>query len=506
MAKQIQKRLHLPTQFFSQVNSLPGPNATRVWWNALTWTLAILAALFHLGGAASALHAIWNCRTSASAIAWSLALVLFPYLTLPAYWILGTYRFAGYQRAFRAGSLDRKVLADYIKQVGHYAISDPDPVERGFQRLADFPITRANRVDLLIDGEAMFAALFEEIEKAENYIYLEYFLIADDDIGRTLKRALIGKARQGVACYFVYDELGSLGLPWSYLKDLRDAGIKIYPFYPARVGAGRLQFNFRNHRKITVVDGRVALVGGVNVHDDSLGRNPFYGAWRDTHVRVEGPAVEGIQLAFLSDYFWASDGMVPERLDLKPIPAPAHDTRALYVANGPSDPNDEGTLFFLHCIHSAQKRIWLATPYFVPVPSVLDALKAAALRGVEIKVIIPLRWDLFIMYLAAYSYLPEAAACGIEIYRYRSGHLHQKVMLIDDHTSWVGSSNLDARSMQLNFEGNLVVFDQPFALQVEQMLRRDLEQSEIMGRDDYEKRSFLFKLGVKMARLFETIL
>lgn len=477
-----------------------------VWWNALTWTLAILAALFHLGGAASALHAIWNCRTSASAIAWSLALVLFPYLSLPAYWIIGVYRFAGYQRAFRAGSLDKKVLADYVRRVGQYAINDPDPVECGFQRLADFPITRGNRVDLLIDGEAMFAALFEEIEKAESYIYLEYFLIADDDIGRTLKRALIGKALQGVACYFVYDELGSLGLPWSYLRDLRDAGVKIFPFYPARVGAGRLQFNFRNHRKITVVDGRVALVGGVNVHDDSLGRNPFYGAWRDTHVRVEGPAVEGIQLAFLSDYFWASDGLVPERLDLNPIPAVGHDTQALYVANGPSDPNDEGMLFFLHCIHSAQKRIWLATPYFVPVPSVLDALKAAALRGVEIKIIIPLRWDLFIMYLAAYSYLPEATACGIEIYRYREGHLHQKVMLIDDHTSWVGSSNLDARSMQLNFEGNLVVFEQNFAHQVEQMLRRDLERSEVMRRDDYEKRSLLFKLGVKIARLFETIL
>lgn len=477
-----------------------------MWWNAFTWTLAIVAALFHLGGALSALHAIWNCRTSASAIAWSLSLVLFPYLTLPAYWILGTYRFAGYQRAFRAGSIDRTVIANYIKKVEQFAISDPDPVEVGFQRLADFPITRHNRVELLIDGEEFFASLFEEIEKAKKYILLEYFLIADDDIGRTLKRHLIQKARQGVSVYFVYDELGSLGLPWGYIKDLRDAGVKIFPFYPARLGAGRLQFNFRNHRKITVVDGRVALVGGVNVHDDSLGRNPFYGEWRDNHLLVEGPSVEGIQLTFLADYFWASDGLLPEVLDLEPHPAEGHDLEALYVPSGPADPTETGTLFFLHCIHSAQTRIWLATPYFVPVPSVLDALKAAALRGVEIKVIIPLRWDLFIMYLAAYSYLPDAAASGIEIYRYRAGHPHQKVMLIDDHTSWVGSSNLDARSMQLNFEGNFVVFDKDFAAQVERMFLHDLDRSEPMGRDDYDRRSLVFKLGVKMARLFETIL
>jgi len=476
-------------------------------WQAINWTLALVAALLHLGGIVSAIHAIWNCRTSASAIAWSLTLVLFPYLTLPAYWIIGTYKFSGYQRKFREGAFDKTSVAEYIKRVTQFSVPNPSPLELGFQTLADFPVTGSNRVELLIDGEQSFAALFESIEQAQKYILLEYFLIADDDIGRALKDRLIAKARQGIACYFVYDELGSLGLPYAYLNELRKAGIKIFPFYPARVGAGRLQFNFRNHRKIAVIDGRIALVGGVNVHDDSLGKNPFYGAWRDTHLRIEGPSVEGIQLAFLADYYWASNGQIPEVLDLTPHPARSgEDTKALYVASGPADKNDGGTLFFLHSINSAQYRIWLATPYFVPIPSVLDALKAAALRGVEIKVMIPLRWDLFIMYLAAYSYLPEAAACGIEIHRYQEGHLHQKVMLIDDHTSWVGSSNLDARSMQLNFEGNFVVFDQNFAAQIERMLQHDFDRCQRMGPHDYDKRSFVFKLGVKLARLFETIL
>ncbi len=480
---------------------------SKMWWSAFTWTLAILAACLHLGGLASALHAVWNCRTSASAIAWGLSLVLFPYLTLPAYWIIGTWKFAGYQRRFRAGALDKKSVDLYLDQLARFTVYDPSPIEQGYQKLADFPVTTSNHVDLLIDGEATFAALFEEIDKAQRYILLEYFLIADDQIGRELKQRLIDKARQGVDIYFVYDELGSLGLPARYLTDLRHEGVRIFPFYPARVGAGRLQFNFRNHRKITIVDGKVALVGGVNVHDDSLGRNPFYGPWRDTHVRVTGPAVEGIQLAFLADYFWASNGQLPQNLDLQPQASNQHPgCRCLYVASGPADTQDNGTLFFLHSIHSATRRIWLATPYFVPIPSVLDALKSAVLRGVEVRVMIPLRWDLFIMYLAAYSYLPEATAAGIEIYRYQAGHPHQKVVLIDDHTAWVGSSNLDARSMQLNFEGNLVVFDRDFAAQVEAMLTSDFERSVKMGPDDYEKRSLMFKTGVKLARLFETIL
>lgn len=475
-------------------------------WFVLKWTLALLAALFHLGGLLSAVHAVWNCRTSASAIAWSLTLVSFPYITVPAYWILGTYKFAGYQRAFRVGQFDRRRVADYLREVEHFSVRNPSPIELGFERLARFPVTHGNCVDLLIDGQQMFDSLFEEIDRAQRYILLEYFLIADDEIGRELKSRLIARAQAGVAVYFIYDELGSLGLPFQYVLELREAGVKIFPFYPARLGTGRLQYNFRNHRKITVVDGRVALVGGVNVHDDSLGRNPFYGGWRDTHLRVQGPSVEGIQLAFLADYYWASHGEVPEGLDLNPVACPGHDVRAVYVASGPADEAETGTLFFLHSIQSAQRRIWLATPYFVPTPSVLDALKAAALRGVEVKILIPLRWDLFIMYLAAYSYLPEAEACGIEIHRYCAGHPHQKVMLVDDEVSWVGSSNLDARSMQLNFEGNFVVIDRAFASQVETMLRQDFARATPMVRDDYARRSFIFKLGVKLARLFETIL
>lgn len=489
-------------------------------WSVLMTTLAVIATFFHVTGLLSAAHAVWNCRTSQGSIAWGFSLILFPYLAVPAYWTLGRNKFEGYRQAFSRNKLDRARVASQLEALRDRATIDTSPLYRGFQALSDFPITSGNQAQLLIDGEETFRVLFDEIRRAKSYVYIEFFLIADDGIGREFKDLLVAKARDGVKIYFVYDELGSIGLPGAYPRELTAAGVKIFPFYPARflppyhgakrnlrsLLAGRFQFNLRNHRKITVVDGKVALAGGVNVHDASLGRSKFYGPWRDTHLRLEGPAVAAIQLAFLDDYGWASSGQIPEELEFVATPPTEGGMDALYLASGPADDIEAGKLFFLHCIQSAKKRIWMATPYFIPPHSVLDALKAAALRGVEVKIIIPLRWDLLVMYLAAFSYLPEAEAAGMEIYRYSAGHPHQKVMLIDDEVAWVGSSNLDARSMLLNFEGNCVVFGSEFAGQVEEMLKHDFARCQPLGKRDYERRSLLFKLGVKLCRLFEPIL
>ncbi|MEW6282102.1 MAG: phospholipase D-like domain-containing protein, partial [Candidatus Eremiobacterota bacterium] len=178
----------------------------------------------------------------------------------------------------------------------------------------------------------------------------------------------------------------------------------------------------------------------------------------------------------------------------------------LYLGTGPADKLDVGILFFLHCINAARERLWLASPYFVPDPSVMDALKLAALRGVDVRIVIPARWDLYLMYLAAFSYLPECEANGIKVYRYRRGFMHQKVMLIDDDLAWVGSSNADNRSMRLNFEGNALMVSPEFAASVEAMLREDLSHSVQVGLDDYRRKSWLTKLGVKLIRLLAPIL
>ena len=478
------------------------PSQWLMWW-------AVLATLFHTVGTLSALHAVLKCRTSEGAIAWGLSLVFCPYLAIPAYWAFGKDKFTGYVRRFKKHQQARRnEWLDQIREAGPKAkplSADLDQARVGFEHLADFPLTHGNQVDLLIDGEDAYREMFQAIASAKSYVLVEYFIIQDDGVGNQFREALMERAQAGVKVYLIYDEFGCLGVSRTYFQGLRDAGVEVVAFAPGGWTKGRLQINFRNHRKILVVDGQLAHVGGINIGDDALGLNSFYGLWRDTNVSVSGPAVQGIQAVFCRDYHWASGGKSIPEIDW--VPGPDHDgpDSALYVAAGPADQTDTGTGIFLNSIHTARRRIWLATPYFLPTAPVLSALQTAVLRGVEVKIIIPFKRDILLAYLAAFVYLPEALRSGIEIHRFQPGYTHQKVMLMDDELCWVGSSNMDARSMDLNFEGNLVVFGERFARTVEKMLKLDLERCQRMKPEDCPS-GLLFRFAVRFARLFENIL
>ena len=469
---------------------------------------AVVSALVHLLGLVSSLHAVWKCRTSEGAIAWGLSLLFCPYLALPAYWTFGKNKFTGYVRDFQATSLDRDNLKRLVEVNSHGAEpfdADLRQAQVGYEKLAQFRLTTGNQVDLLVDGKESFETIFAAIRKARHYVLVEFFIIKADRIGREFQQVLLEKAREGVKISLVYDDYGCWMVPKAYFQEMREAGIEVVAFAPGGWLNGRLQINFRNHRKIVVVDGEVAMVGGMNISDDTLGRNPFYGKWRDTQVSVRGPAVLGIQLSFLNDYHWASGGKIPAGVDWTPHLCTEGLDSAVYVPAGPADRSDTGTAIFLHSIQSARRRLWLATPYFLPTAPVRAALRMAVLRGVEVRIIIPNKRDLFLPYLASFSYLPEALAAGIQIHLYRDGYTHQKTMLIDEEISWVGSSNLDARSMELNFEGNLVVFGRRFAETVERMLKCDMERSRPLTELDFQ-RGLLFQMGVRFSRLFVNVL
>ena len=471
-------------------------------------SLAWLSGMVYLLGLLSSLHAVWRCRTSHGAIGWGLSLLFCPYLALPAYWTFGKDKFSGYVRNFQANSLDRKKMLAQLQLDAHGAQAlsvELRPSQLGFEKLAQFPLTFGNQVDLLIDGDESFEAIFAALREARNYVLVEFFIIKADRVGREFQKILLDLAGRGVKISLVYDDFGCWMVPARYFQQMREAGIEVVAFAPGGWLKGSLEINFRNHRKIVIVDGAVAFVGGMNISDDALCRNPFYGSWRDTQVSLRGPAVLGVQLCFLHDYHWASGGRLPGALDWTPRVCGGGSDSALYVASGPADAGDTGTAKFLHSIQSAQRRLWLATPYFLPTPPVLAALRMAVLRGVEVKVIIPTKRDLFLPYLAAFTYLPEALEAGIEIHLYNPGYSHQKIMLIDDELSWVGSSNLDARSMELNFEGNLVVFGSRFARKIEAMLVQDLARCRRMNPEDFQ-RGWLFGLGVRFSRLFVNIL
>ena len=285
---------------------------------------------------------------------------------------------------------------------------------------------------------------------------------------------------------------------------MRQAGIITTAFHSTKGRANKFQLNFRNHRKLVVIDGHTAFVGGHNVGDEYVSRHPVFGLWRDTHVRLQGPVVKPIQYCFLQDWHWAT-GLVPE-LDWCLDDIPMGNERCLVIASGPADPVDTCALMFTQAINTARERFWIASPYFVPDSLILGALKLAALRGVDVRILLPARPDHRTVHLASYSFYEQTLPFGIRLYRYGHGFMHQKVFLVDRSYAAVGTANLDNRSMRLNFELTAINYDPSFIGEVEAILLKDFSQSHTVDLSDFTRRSFIFKLAVRFARLLAPVL
>jgi len=464
--------------------------------------IALVVVMFHVLGFLSSIHAIMSTRTEQGAIAWAVALNTFPYAAVPAYWVLGRSRFQGYVSA-RQGEMDEIAgVTDAARAAVREYMLPPEmvsPTAHAAEALAGVPSLRGNAVELLVDGDATFASILEGIDAADDYVLFQFFIVRDDEIGREVQHHLIERAKAGVRVYFLYDEVGSHDLPRSYKDALQEAGAEVYDFHTQKGPGNRFQINFRNHRKVVVVDGRVAWVGGHNVGDEYLGRDPKFGHWRDTHVRIEGPSVLGAQLSFVEDWYWATG----TRLDVSwhPVPAGGDDVPMLIIPSGPADELETANLMFVHAINSATKRIWIASPYFVPDRPVITALQLAGLRGIDVRILIPDMPDHLAVYLAAFAFLDESGSTGVKFYRYQDGFLHQKVMLIDHLLATVGTANFDNRSFRLNFEITAVVADVSFAAKVERMLDVDFSKSRLMEPGEYDRKPWWFRFAVRLARL-----
>ncbi|MCA9073592.1 MAG: cardiolipin synthase [Planctomycetaceae bacterium] len=447
----------------------------------------------HLLGIYSSFDALMSTRTSQGAIAWILSLNTLPVLSVPAYWIFGRDKFEGYSIA--RAEIDelsqehqdalRKLVEPYVREV-------TEAGSGGFAglKLAEMPFLGSNAVELLIDGEATFDSIFAGIDEAEDYVLVQFYIVHDDELGRALKERLLAKAAEGVPVYFLYDEIGTRGLE-DYWKELTDAGVSVTPFNTTRGPSNRFQLNFRNHRKIVVVDGKTGWVGGHNVGDEYMGRDPEFPNWRDTHMKLTGPAVLELQLSFLEDWRWATDDLV--ELSWQPVPAEEGDATVLILPTGPADRLETCSLMYQQAIHSAKERIWIASPYFVPDDGVISALHLAALRGVDVRIIIPEISDNFLVYYSAYAFVGELLESGIEIYRYQPGFMHQKVFLVDDILGGVGTANFDNRSFRLNFEVTALVSDEQFVEDMEAMFEADMEKSERMAVVQLEAKPIWFR-------------
>ncbi|SFM70484.1 cardiolipin synthase [Shimia aestuarii] len=450
-----------------------------------------------------AFRAMSGSRTPQGAVAWVVFLIAAPYVAIVSYLFLGHSRINGYVVARR----EYQEVVTAIEQARTAFPPKPDELNRGykaFETIAENPILSGNSGEILVDGEESFEAMFDAIDAATSYILVQFYIVRDDQLGRKLKTHLIAAQNRGLRVFFLYDSVGCSRLPKAYVQELSELGIRIYDTNALRGPTKRFQLNFRNHRKTLVVDGTVGFTGGLNVGDEYMGRDPAFGDWRDTHCRLQGPVVLQLQLAFCEDWHWATQEYLYDQLDWPRIAVPEN-SDALLLTSGPADALETGNLYFNAMIVAARSRIWIASPYFVPDPDVTTALKLAALRGIEVRILVPARADHWITWLAAFAYFDELRDAGVEFWAYEQGFMHQKVVLVDDAIASVGTLNLDSRSCRLNFEETAIFFDSHLAEDLEIILKDDFARSIPLTKPMSEQPTWV-RLMAPVARLFAPLL
>jgi cardiolipin synthase A/B len=374
-------------------------------------------------------------------------------------------------------------------------------------RIGHTPISFATRTKALTNGNETFNHIFGEIEKAEHHIHLEYYIVRHDEVGNKLKDALIKKVKEGVEVRFLYDSVGSWKLSKAYIKEMQEAGIEVVSFLPVKMPFLNNKVNFRNHRKIIVIDGTVGFVGGLNVGDEYLGKNEFFGFWRDTHLMVWGEAVRTLQMIFLQDwYYMTGENIVKKEYMTPSVKLEEHEGGVQIIAGGPDNKWEVIKNLFFSMITSAKDSIWIASPYFVPDEDILSALKVASLSGVDVRLLVPKRPDKKIVFYASRSYFLELLEAGVKIYEYEEGFMHSKIVIVDYELASIGTANMDMRSFHLNFEVNAFLYRTRSTQKLVDEYERDLKVSHEIIMDEFNNRPFRQKLYESMSRLLSPLL
>lgn len=392
---------------------------------------------------------------------------------------------------------------------GHENIKGNEDLIRLLLKDSKAPLSY-NKVKLLINGEEKFAAVLKALESAEFFIHMEYYIFDDDEIGNKIINLLKTKAQQGVTVRFIYDDFGSHGLADDTIATMKEAGIQVFPFFEVKFYLLANRINYRDHRKIIIVDGLVGFTGGINVSDRYINNGDterLY--WRDTHVMIEGPAVNSLQYHFIANWNFCTD----ETLEINRMFFPNifekkenHEDLVQIVAGGPDYPTSGIMLSFFTAIVNAKERVYITSPYFVPNESIYDALKKAALSGKDTRLLLPGVSDSRIVNAAARSYFKDLLACGVRIFLYQKGFIHAKTMVIDENLSMVGSANMDARSFDLNFEINAVVYSKEICKELSEAYLNDINYSVELTAKEWEKRAWWRELFDDIARLLSPLL
>lgn len=450
-----------------------------------------------------AYRAVMSARTPQGSVAWVLFLLLAPYIGIIAYMFLGHHRMNGYV-------IVRRKTQRVVEGMENARRENPPTGDAsalgyaGFETQAASPVLSGNAMELLIDGDETFDAMFEAIRQATSYVLVQFYIVRDDGLGRAMQDELVRAAKRGISVRFLYDSVGSSRLSKQYIEVLKDAGVEILDSNALRGPTSRLQANFRNHRKTLIVDGKIGFTGGHNLGDEYLGKDLKMGHWRDTHCQLRGPIVRQLQLIFAEDWFWATEHSLLDDLDWPKDLAPEN-MDGVMLASGPADELETGSLYYCSAIRAAKQRLWIATPYFVPDSDITTSLKVAAMTGIDVRILIPDNVDHWATYLAAFDYFDDLRKAGVQFWRYEKGFMHQKVLLVDDTIASVGTFNMDARSCRLNFEATAIIFDKRAAKEVETMFKADFAQSYLLETPLAEQPLWI-RLGAPVMRLFQPLL
>lgn len=411
----------------------------------------------------------------------------------------------GFERSHLQLASAKAAIADHPEDIGNDEFAAQHKLFRLLTMLPSQVITLRNRVIVLMNGEETFAAIERAISKAQHHIHMDYYTIRDDGIGRSFLKLLVEKARAGIEVRVMYDGIGSIQLSDRYVEELKAAGAQVSCFLPPRIAFYDKLLNNRNHSKITVVDGVIGFLGGINIGDEYLGKDQKLGFWRDTHLQLEGDAVYYLQELFMKDWAFSTHELLPNMPYM-----PAHQIEAkeavVIISGGPDRTGDPILETAFAVVTAAESRIDIATPYFIPDEGLLMALRAAAMSGVVVRMIIPGIGDTQLVLWATLSYVERLLEAGVQVYRYQKGFIHSKVMLIDEMLATVGTANMDMRSFYSNFEQNAVLFDSNTIQQLRRNFEQDLLDSVQLELDSFRHRPMRQKAAEAAAQLLSPLL
>lgn len=444
-------------------------------------------------------------RNPLKTISWVLVLLLLPLVGLIIYYFFGEdnrkQRLISHKmyKKLNRRSIGRKELLETLNPPGEHK-----GLVNLLNRQKASPLYGGSSVTFYSDGEEKFEALFEELEKAQKHIHIQYYIFLDDEIGCKTRDILLRKAAEGVEVRLIYDDVGSWKAKRRFFDDMQKAGIEVQAFLKVTFKLLTSRVNYRNHRKVVIIDGKVGFVGGMNVADRYI-KGINSGVWRDSHIKIEGKAVAGLQTSFLIDWysskreFLASDTYYP--------PLENKGDNLLQIAtSGPVGRFKDIHLGILQAISNAKECIYIQTPYFVPTDSLLLAIQTAAMRGVDVRLMLPRNSDTTFVQIASMSYLKDALDAKVSVFLFEAGFLHSKLMIIDNDLTITGSANMDIRSFEHNFEIDAFIYNKDTCDKAKSIFYRDMEQSSMLSLEEWEKRSRISKFKESVMRLFSPLL